>query len=92
MSEKPKIGAGHAGGMFRKGMTELGQYLPAFNSAGTHTVEDAAIWPNRTPGEIAQGRNADVPKAEEEPPQASPEVAAELAKMRGNAQSRGRGR
>lgn len=56
MHEKSKIGAGHAGGMFRKGMTELGQYLPAFNSAGTHTVEDQGVWPNRTQAEIGNKR------------------------------------
>jgi hypothetical protein len=50
---KAKIGAGHASGMARKGLTELGAYLPAFNQAGTQTVEDMAIWPNQTQGEIA---------------------------------------
>jgi len=55
MSES-KIGAGHAMGMLRKGLTEIGEYLPAFNQAGTHTTEDIAIWPNKTQGEIAQSR------------------------------------
>jgi len=51
-----KIGAGHATGMLRKGLTEIGQYLQAFNQAGTQTVEDAGVWPNQTQGEIAQSR------------------------------------
>ena len=51
-----KIGAGHAKAMFRKGAVELGQYLPAFNSAGTFTTEDAGVWPNSTQGEIAKDR------------------------------------
>jgi hypothetical protein len=51
-----KIGEGHAMGMFRKGLTEGGQYLLAFNNGGTQIIEDPAIWPNQTQGEIAQAR------------------------------------
>ncbi len=53
-----KIGTGHLMGMLRKGLTELGQYLPAFNQAGTQITEDAAIWPNQTQGEIAESRGS----------------------------------
>jgi hypothetical protein len=57
MSEpKRKLGSTHAMGMFRKGLSELAQYLPAFNNAGTQVIEDIAIWPNQTQGEIAQAR------------------------------------
>ncbi|MDE2509176.1 MAG: hypothetical protein KGM43_18405, partial [Planctomycetota bacterium] len=51
-----KIGATHLTGMLRKGMSELAQYLPAFNHAGTSVIEDIAIWPNQTQGEIAKSR------------------------------------
>ncbi len=54
--KKAKIGAGHFTGMARKGLSELGEYLPAFNQAGTHVVEDIGVWPNQTQGEIAQAR------------------------------------
>lgn len=52
-----KIGAGHTTGMLRKGLTELAQYLPAFNTAGQSITEDQAVWPNQTPGEIANMRS-----------------------------------
>ena len=61
-----RAGDGHAGGMFRKGAVELGQYLPAFNNAGAHTVEDQGVWPNQTQGEIAGGRGDTGLDAEEE--------------------------
>jgi hypothetical protein len=54
--QKPGLGATHAAGMFRKGLSELAQYLPAFNQAGPHVIEDMAIWPNATQGEIAKAR------------------------------------
>ena len=53
---KAKIGATQVPGMARKGLSEIAQYLPAFNHAGTQSVEDIAIWPNQTQGEIAQAR------------------------------------
>jgi hypothetical protein len=51
-----KIGAGHFAAMMRKGLSELAQYLMAFNQAGTHVIEDAGVWPNQTQGEIASAR------------------------------------
>lgn len=53
---KAKMGATHLTGMLRKGMSEIAQYLPAFNHAGTQAIEDIAIWPNQTQGEIAKSR------------------------------------
>ncbi len=51
-----KIGATQVTGMLRKGLSELALYLPAFNHAGTSALEDIAIWPNQTQGEIANSR------------------------------------
>lgn len=66
-----KIGEGHATGMFRKGAVELGQYLPAFNTAGTQTIEDQGIFPNATQGEIATARKETGLDAEQEQKQAA---------------------
>jgi hypothetical protein len=63
-----KVGATHAQGMFRKGLTELAQFLPAFNNAGSQIQEDAAVWPNVTPGEIAQARKGPHEGPEQESP------------------------
>jgi hypothetical protein len=54
--KKPKFGAGHFTAMLRKGFTEAGQYLPAFNTAGQQTIEDPGVWPNATQMEINQGK------------------------------------
>lgn len=63
-----KIGATYLAGMARKGLTELAQYLPAFNHAGTQTIEDIAIWPNQTQGEIAEARGGPGAGPEQESP------------------------
>lgn len=61
-----KIGEGHAAGMGRKGFTEFGQYLTAFNNAGMSVIEDAGVFPNATQGEIAQGRRNEGSDLEQE--------------------------
>jgi hypothetical protein len=75
--KKPKLGSQHLAGMARKGMTEVGQYLPAFNNAGTHVTEDQAIWPNQTPGEIAQARGNNGSGAEQDQPASTGQAAQE---------------
>jgi hypothetical protein len=76
-----KIGDGHATGMARKGLSELAQYLPAFNTAGQGISEDQAIWPNQTPGEIANMRGDNGNGPEQESPKLS------LADMRGGVEA-----
>lgn len=63
------IGTTHLMGMLRKGLSEIAQYLPAFNQAGMQTIEDVAIWPNQTQGEIAQARGGPGSGPEQEAPQ-----------------------
>jgi hypothetical protein len=63
-----KIGAGHAAAMFRKGSTEIAQFLPAFNNAGTSITEDPGVFLNQTPGEIAQARGKDGNGPDQESP------------------------
>lgn len=74
--ENLHIGGGHAGGMLRKGAVELGQYMPAFNNAGMTTVEDPAIFPNATQGEIATARGNTKLDAEQEKPRSKDAKAA----------------
>lgn len=56
MSEEvngPKIGEGHAAGMFRQGLKELAQALPAFPDS-VRPVEEAGVFGNPTPQIVTQ--------------------------------------
>ena len=54
---KPKIGAGHAQAMFRAGLKELTQVLPAFPDANIRPVEEPGLVGNLTPQEIVHGKS-----------------------------------
>lgn len=59
MSEKKqKIGAGHAKAMIRTGFKEAGQAIPAFPSQGIQPVEEAGLFGNLTPQEVAKDKGA----------------------------------
>lgn len=62
--EKPKIGAGHVMGMFRAGLKELTQILPAFPGQGVQPVEEQGIAGNATNIEIVQEKRGTGPNAE----------------------------
>jgi hypothetical protein len=72
--DSPKIGAGHAEGMFRQGLRELrGALYPESNIA---QQTDYGIVGNSTPGEVAQSRSGEPDKDDEgrqqEPPPQNP--------------------
>lgn len=50
-----KIGAGHAAGMFRQGLKEIAQVLPAFPN-GQHIVEEPGVAGNLVPQEVLFGK------------------------------------
>lgn len=54
---KPKIGAGHAQAMFRAGLKELTQVLPAFPESNIRPVEEPGLVGNLTPQEIVHGKS-----------------------------------
>jgi hypothetical protein len=59
MSEKKqKLGAGHAKGMMRQGAKEIAQVLPAFPAHGVQPIEEAGVFGNLTPQEVAQDKGA----------------------------------
>jgi hypothetical protein len=63
-SPTPKIGAGHASGMFRQGLRELrGAFYPESNVA---QQTDYGIWGVATPGEVAESRRDDARGMDEE--------------------------
>jgi hypothetical protein len=64
MAADQKIGAGHAAGMARQGFRELGAALYPESNIAQHP--DLGMFPNATPGEIAESRQADTPALEEE--------------------------
>lgn len=65
--ESPKIGAGHASAMFRQGLRELRNALYADSNVAAPMTE-YGIYGTRTPGEIADAREAaPVRNRDEEP-------------------------
>jgi hypothetical protein len=59
MSEKKqKIGAGHVKAMARQGAKEIAQVLPAFPAHGVQPVEEAGVFGNLTPQEVAKDKGA----------------------------------
>jgi hypothetical protein len=77
-SPKPKIGAGHASGMFRQGLRELrGALYPESNVAQPTDYGIAGV---ATPGEVAESRRDDGRDMDEEgkkgpePPRDGPEM------------------
>ncbi len=64
-SPKPKVGAGHAAGMFRQGLRELrGVLYPESNIA--QQQQDYGIWGVATPGEVAESRRDEARGLDEE--------------------------
>ncbi len=58
MSEKRKIGEGHAAAMGRLGHKELTHnILPAFPHQGQHIIEEPGLVGNPTQGEVADARD-----------------------------------
>jgi hypothetical protein len=60
---KPKIGEGHAAAMFRAGLKELAQILPAFPD-GVRPVEESGLAGNATPQIITEQMGHDAWLAE----------------------------
>lgn len=60
----PKIGQGHAGAMFRSGLKELGQILPA-TSESVQTVEEMGLAGNALPQEVFQERHLEAPNVDQ---------------------------
>ena len=52
----PKIGAGHASAMYRQGLKELSQALPAFPSSSIQPVEELGLAGTKTPQEVVQSK------------------------------------
>jgi len=62
----PKIGAGHAGAMFREGLRELRNALyPESNVAAQNP--EYGLYGTRTPGEVAEARKSEERDFNEEP-------------------------
>jgi hypothetical protein len=59
MSQGQKIGAGHAAGMARSGLKELGQAVVAFPAHSVQPVEEPGIFGNLTPQEIVNGKGVE---------------------------------
>lgn len=56
----PKIGQGHVAAMFRSGLKELGQILPATNES-VQPVEEMGLAGNALPQEVFQERHMEEP-------------------------------
>lgn len=63
-SERPKIGAGHAGAMWRQGLAELRGMF--FNESNVAQPPQYGLYGTRTPGEVAEARRSDARDPEEE--------------------------
>lgn len=61
---EPKIGAGHAGAMFRQGLAEL--RAAAFPDSNVAQPAQYGLYGTRTPGEVAESRRADARDPDEE--------------------------
>ena len=64
-AQEPKVGAGHAGAMFRLGLAEL-RTLGAFNDSNVVQPTQYGLYGTRTPGEVAEARRFDARDPEEE--------------------------
>lgn len=53
---KPKIGAGHAGAMFRGGLSEMANILPAFNDS-IKPINELGLYGTKLPGQIYNDLN-----------------------------------
>lgn len=66
---QPKIGSGHAGAMFRKGVRELrATWYPESNVA---QPDEYGLFGTKTPGEVAADRQGQERDLEEEPQRGS---------------------
>lgn len=83
---KPKIGAGHAGGMFRKGLEEV-RAVAYFSESNIAQPSNYGLFGTQTPGEVAEARRGDERDVEEEPQQGS--IVAQCLRQ---AERRGEGR
>lgn len=64
--DKPKFGAGHAGAMWRQGLSELRNgFYPESNIARGQV--EYGIWGTLTPGEVARERDESVRDLNNEP-------------------------
>lgn len=61
----PKIGAGHAEAMFRLGLKELRE-IAHFHGSNIAQPAEHGLFGNRTPGEVAEGREISGKDLEEE--------------------------
>lgn len=61
---QPKIGAGHAGAMFRQGIAELRGAF--FNESNVAQPAQYGLYGTKTPGEVAEARRSDGREMEEE--------------------------
>ena len=62
---KPKIGAGHAGGMWRTGLAEFRNIFTFHDSNIAQQHSDPGIYGCKTQGEVAESRTEDAERAAE---------------------------
>lgn len=56
---KPKLGAEHAGAMFRGGLSEMANILPAFNDS-IQPINELGLYGTKLPGQIYDDLNQSV--------------------------------
>jgi hypothetical protein len=64
MSDKPKMGEGHASAMWRQGLRELRNVF--YPESNVSQQLEYGLYGTRTPGEVAEARNSDTRDLEDE--------------------------